>query len=132
MKISRSKKIKVLERDNYICQICGKKVVTDIDKINTDEYFNIDHIKPISKGGSNSYENLRTLCRKCNVSRKNIDIDDYRKILLKKAEFTLAETRLNCMCKEYGNEIVIKILEEAKEKVISDIDKIIDILKEVK
>jgi 5-methylcytosine-specific restriction endonuclease McrA len=31
----------------------------------------LDHIKPISKGGSSSLENLRLACRPCNQSRGN-------------------------------------------------------------
>ena len=29
----------------------------------------IDHITPLSKGGTNALENLRTLCRRCHVLR---------------------------------------------------------------
>lgn len=31
----------------------------------------LDHLKPISKGGSNSLENLRLACFPCNLSRGN-------------------------------------------------------------
>lgn len=30
-----------------------------------------DHIRPISRGGTNAPENLRTLCRRCNSARGN-------------------------------------------------------------
>jgi 5-methylcytosine-specific restriction endonuclease McrA len=33
------------------------------------EYAHIDHIQPLSKGGTNDMANLRTLCRRCHVLR---------------------------------------------------------------
>ncbi len=33
------------------------------------EHAHIDHRVPLSEGGSNSVENLRTLCRRCHVLR---------------------------------------------------------------
>ena len=33
------------------------------------EIVHIDHITPVSKGGSNHLDNLRTLCRRCHVLR---------------------------------------------------------------
>lgn len=48
----------VLARDDYQCCYCGAT-----------EHLTIDHIHPLSKGGSNELDNLQTLCRSCN-SRK--------------------------------------------------------------
>jgi 5-methylcytosine-specific restriction endonuclease McrA len=52
---------RVLARDNYTCQICGATGAT--------AELTIDHVTPVSLGGSNAESNLQTLCRSCN-SRK--------------------------------------------------------------
>jgi len=54
----------IKERDNFQCQSCG---VSAHDTQNL--LLEIDHIKPLSKGGITSEENLQTLCWKCNRSK---------------------------------------------------------------
>ena len=54
----------VLMRDDYSCQICGA-TVKDGAKLE------IDHIIPVSKGGSNKEKNLQVLCQKCNREKHN-------------------------------------------------------------
>jgi len=51
------KKLKAL---NYKCQICGTK-----------ENITIDHIIPLSKGGTNEINNLQPLCKSCNSRKSN-------------------------------------------------------------
>lgn len=62
---------KVLERDRYKCQLCGIK--TPINKRGTcsDDAPELDHILPLSKGGSHSYLNVQCVCRKCNLLKGN-------------------------------------------------------------
>lgn len=48
----------VFARDGAACVICGDG-----------EYLALDHVIPFSKGGPDTVENLRVLCRSCN-SRK--------------------------------------------------------------
>lgn len=59
---SMRKKIapEVKKRDNYTCQNCGSK-----------SNLTIDHIVPLSKGGTNDLTNFQTLCRPCNSSKGN-------------------------------------------------------------
>jgi len=52
---------KVLDRDNYECQICGSA-----------EDLHVDHIIPVSKNGPMyDEENLQTLCSDCNLSKSD-------------------------------------------------------------
>lgn len=48
----------IYERDQHRCQNCGSKYALQID-----------HIEPVAKGGTTEPENLRLLCRSCNLSR---------------------------------------------------------------
>jgi len=62
----------LFQRFNYICQGCNVKCVHPNDNnYNQDNCLTIDHIKPISKGGSHTYDNTQLLCRKCNWMKSN-------------------------------------------------------------
>lgn len=62
-KVSNKMRFSIYERDGYRCRRCGVS-----ERYATLE---IDHIIPISKGGKSTYENLQTLCRKCNYEKGN-------------------------------------------------------------
>lgn len=48
----------VFQRDGHQCALCGG-------------YGNdIDHLRPVSAGGTDALYNLRVLCRKCNLDRR--------------------------------------------------------------
>ena len=55
---------KIMIRDNYTCQICGKYMPDGVG-------LHIDHIIPVSKGGKSVESNLQVLCSKCNGSKSN-------------------------------------------------------------
>ena len=57
----------VCDRADNRCQRCG-----------SDEPLTVDHVTPLSRGGSNTAENLQALCRRCN-SIKGTNDTDYRK-----------------------------------------------------
>lgn len=61
----------VLERDGYICQICG--LPTDPTLRPADDRFpTLDHIIEVSDGGLDEPDNLRTAHRWCNSARNGV------------------------------------------------------------
>lgn len=51
----------VFERDNYTCVYCKSSALS----------LEVDHVIPVSRGGSNHISNLATSCRECNRSKHN-------------------------------------------------------------
>ena len=61
---------RLYRRDGGICQLCGK--VLDFDRDPNDaEYPSIDHIIPLSKGGTHTWENVQLACRRCNWEKSD-------------------------------------------------------------
>lgn len=57
----RKKRKLILKRDNHICTYCGQEATT------------VDHIIPLSKGGTDDDDNLTSACTTCNYGKKNKD-----------------------------------------------------------
>ena len=55
---------KVKDRDNYKCCICGLGIKDEPNLL-----LEIDHKIPLSKGGMTTFDNLQTLCWKCNRAK---------------------------------------------------------------
>lgn len=60
-KVSNKMRFSIYQRDGYRCRKCGRQT-NDLE---------IDHIYPISKGGKTTYDNLQTLCHRCNYLKSN-------------------------------------------------------------
>jgi 5-methylcytosine-specific restriction endonuclease McrA len=48
----------VWDRDDWTCVRCG-----------THKHLTVDHIVPVSKGGTDDFSNLQTMCQPCNSSK---------------------------------------------------------------
>ena len=71
--ISPPLRIEILERNGFTCQLCGAGPgESDPFNPNRKVRLHIDHIKPISQGGTNDKSNLRVVCSACNQGRANI------------------------------------------------------------
>ncbi len=61
--LTKSIRHEVFKKDNYKCVECG------ITKKETS--LHVDHIIPVSRGGTDELSNLQTLCKVCNLSKAN-------------------------------------------------------------
>ena len=71
------------ERDNHTCYLCGTK--TDRSDYRVDEsgnfiagpsYPSIDHVVPLSKGGTHDMSNVRLACCRCNAIKGNRGVSE--------------------------------------------------------
>ena len=58
---SAAVRIRAMKRDRFKCTYCGTP--------GTDAELEVDHITPVSKGGSHHIANLTTACRACNQKK---------------------------------------------------------------
>lgn len=64
----------VIKRDNMVCQICGK-VCDPNDKswgYSGPNYPTLDHIIPLAKGGSHTWDNVQCACGMCNSTKRDL------------------------------------------------------------
>lgn len=59
-------RFRVLSRDSYKCQACGRSPATEHGVT-----LHIDHVVPWSAGGPTTLPNLKTLCERCNLGKGN-------------------------------------------------------------
>ena len=57
-----SRRFRILQRDNFRCQYCGRTAQDDIK-------LEVDHITPLCQGGTDTDNNLITACLPCNRSK---------------------------------------------------------------
>lgn len=71
--ISPQLRNEILERNGYTCQLCGAGP-GDADPYNPSRKvrLHVDHIKPLSQGGTEDKANLRVLCSACNQGKSNV------------------------------------------------------------
>ena len=64
-KLSSTLRLKILQRDNFKCVLCGRTKNEDI--------LEIDHIISVSKGGNNNINNLQTICMTCHNGKTAVE-----------------------------------------------------------
>ena len=57
----------IFRRDKYKCVYCGEK---------TKNKLTIDHVTPKSKGGNNTWQNLVTCCKSCNIKKDDKTLEE--------------------------------------------------------
>ena len=61
---------KVFQKFNGICQGCGNTLSFE-SEVTSNKYPSVDHIIPLSKGGTHEWSNVQLLCRGCNIAKSN-------------------------------------------------------------
>lgn len=63
----QANRLRVLKRDDYCCYYCGSPANT------------VDHLVPLSKGGTHEEHNLVACCTRCNSSKKDRGVSFLRR-----------------------------------------------------
>ena len=67
MALSVRTRFEVFKRDGFTCRYCGRK--------SPDVVLEVDHIVPVSKGGSDDEMNLATACWECNHGKAGVPLN---------------------------------------------------------
>ena len=67
---SKEERAAIARSQGYRCMYCGVRLRT--------ENLQIDHMYPVSRGGSNDDDNLQALCRRCNIRKGNHTDEEFR------------------------------------------------------
>jgi len=70
--ISKKLRFEIFKRDQFTCQYCGKNPPNAV--------LEIDHIEPVSKGGTNDEDNLLTSCFDCNRGKSDTELGDVKAV----------------------------------------------------
>jgi len=68
--LSKKARFEVFKRDGFVCHYCGAKPPQAL--------LQVDHILPVSKGGTNDFDNLITSCQACNLGKSNTLLNDVK------------------------------------------------------
>lgn len=97
--LSKKIRFEVFKRDSFKCVYCGKSA--------PDVVLHVDHIVPVSKGGTNEITNLVTACADCNLGKSNRTLDDKSVVIKQKRQLDeLNERREQLeMIKQWNDEL---------------------------
>lgn len=83
--ITKTVRFEVFKRDSFTCQYCGRKAPEAV--------LNVDHIKPVAKGGGNDLFNLITSCFDCNSGKSDRSLSDSSIIEKQRAQIEALEEK---------------------------------------
>lgn len=61
---------RLIKRDGFKCYLCNKDTNKNKD-YNHDDYPSVDHVKPLTKGGTHTWDNVKLAHRKCNREKSD-------------------------------------------------------------
>ena len=82
-RISRALRLAVYEKYGGRCAYCGSRLRFDPKEHHQrGAKFEVDHLVPKAKGGTNDPENLMPSCHQCNWWKSDRSIEDYRRLIV--------------------------------------------------
>jgi hypothetical protein len=108
--IPKKIRFEVFKRDGFLCAYCGEsppKVVLQVD-----------HIDPVSKGGTNDIDNLVTSCQPCNIGKGATSLLKVPQSLSDKAKL-IAEQEEQIKCYQ---EIIAKKQARIEDEALQIVD----------
>ena len=114
--LSKAQRFEVFKRDMFTCQYCGRKA--------PDVILEVDHIKPVSKGGDNSIENLVTACWDCNRGKGAKKLSDLSEVEKARRQLEEIQARKNMI------DLIFQWKESLKNEYDESIDRLSDIFSE--
>ena len=115
--ISKKLRFEVFKRDSFTCQYCGESAPNVI--------LEVDHIEPVSKGGTNDILNLVTSCFDCNRGKSDKKLSEHNELdkqLDQLKELNERKNQIEMMLKwrrklkDLDNELVEALAEEFEEE----------------
>ena len=115
--ISKKLRFEVFKRDSFTCQYCGKSAPNVV--------LEVDHIEPVSKGGTNDILNLVTSCFDCNRGKSDKKLSEHNELdkqLDQLKELNERKNQIEMMLqwrrelKDLDNELVEALAEEFEEE----------------
>lgn len=110
--ISKRSRFEVFKRDGFVCQYCGNhppEVVLEVD-----------HIDPVSKGGTDERDNLITSCFNCNRGKSDVLLSIIPQSLTDKAK-EISEREDQIL--EYQ-----KIMQERRDRIDEEIWSVLSVI----
>lgn len=94
-------RVAILKRDEYLCAYCGKTATT------------VDHVIPMSKGGTEDFTNLVACCKRCNFQKGVRSIQEAGMSF--RAGFKGFETPMKQLCTEDEDEVEDEVKNQKKK-----------------
>ena len=88
------KRQRIYNKTNGRCGYCGVKLETDA--------FEVDHIYPLSKGGSNLDVNLIASCNLCNKTKGKMTVTEFKAYILGQIDKIRASNRKFKLMEHFG------------------------------
>jgi hypothetical protein len=113
-------RMEIFKRDSFTCQYCGNKAPESI--------LHVDHIKPVSKGGTNDIFNLITSCIDCNLGKSDRELSDDTVIIKQRNQLEELQQRREQLDMLYEWQCGMKGIDKDKnEKAIEYLEDSFDI-----